>query len=192
MPPPGDSFGSSRQPPSTRVECSLVKLRFDVHHLADDAVGDHALEFAHRREAALVVAEREHHAGLSAAASTALRRPRLASAPAASRSTPACRARRPRKSAARAANAASPETPPARADRRSPRRSRSTVRSPWPWRNPRTSSGSLLTPRMKRRRLLLPCADSTMFLPQRPRPITAALIMMKVFCQAGGRKYGVV
>ena len=62
-------------------------------------------------------------------------------------------------------------------------RIRWTARSLWPRRNRATSSGSLLTPRMKRRRWLLPCTDSTMFLPQRPRPITAALIMGE-----GGRR----
>src|SRR5215475_8831401 len=49
--------------------------------------------------------------------------------------------------------------------------------------NSRTNSGSLLTPRMKRRRLLLPCTASTMFFPYRPRPTTAAFIM-------GGRAIG--
>jgi hypothetical protein len=40
------------------------EIAFDMHDVADDAVGHHALEFAHRREAALVIAQRERHAGL--------------------------------------------------------------------------------------------------------------------------------
>ena len=48
---------------------------------------------------------------------------------------------------------------------------------PWVLANSATSSGSLLTPRIKRRRPLLPCAASTMDLPQRPRPMTAASII---------------
>src|SRR6202035_955213 len=48
---------------------------------------------------------------------------------------------------------------------------------PWVLAKSATSSGSLLTPRMKRRRLLLPCTASTMDLPQRPRPMTAASII---------------
>ena len=40
------------------------EIAFDMHHLADNAVGHHALELAHRGKAALVVAEREGHAGL--------------------------------------------------------------------------------------------------------------------------------
>ena len=48
---------------------------------------------------------------------------------------------------------------------------------PWVLAKSATSSGSLLTPRMNRSRLLLPCAASTMDLPQRPRPMTAESII---------------
>jgi hypothetical protein len=41
----------------------------------------------------------------------------------------------------------------------------------------RASSGSLLTPWTKRSRVLLRCTALTSDLPQRPRPMTAALIM---------------
>src|SRR5260221_8380739 len=42
----------------------------------------------------------------------------------------------------------------------------------------RTVSGSLLTPRTKRRRWLLPCTALTMFLPHHPRPTMAASIIL--------------
>src|ERR1700686_3510899 len=50
---------------------------------------------------------------------------------------------------------------------------------PWVLAKPATTSGSLLTPRIKRKRLLLPCTASTMDLPQRPSPMTAASIIGK-------------
>jgi hypothetical protein len=39
------------------------EMTFNMHHLADDAIFDHALELAHRGKAALVIAAAERHAG---------------------------------------------------------------------------------------------------------------------------------
>ena len=64
MPPPGD-FTRVVAPAAFHAGRVLVgEIAFDMHHLADGAVGHHALELAHRGKAALVVAEREGHAGL--------------------------------------------------------------------------------------------------------------------------------
>ena len=63
MPPPGDSAGSSRQPPETRVECSLEKCPSICITLPISPLIDHALEFAHRGKAALVVAAAERDIG---------------------------------------------------------------------------------------------------------------------------------
>ena len=49
------------------------EMAFDVQHLADRAAGHHPLELAHRREAALIVAEAERHAGLGAGGNGACR-----------------------------------------------------------------------------------------------------------------------
>src|SRR6202035_997299 len=50
---------------------------------------------------------------------------------------------------------------------------------PWVLAKSATGSGSLLTPPMKRRRLLLPCTASTMDLRQRPSPMTAESIIWR-------------
>ena len=64
MPPPGDS-ARIVAPAAEHARRVLVgEIAFDMQHLADGAVGHHALELAHRGKAALVVAERERHAGL--------------------------------------------------------------------------------------------------------------------------------
>jgi len=39
----------------------VAEIGFDMHDLADRAAGHHTLELAHRREAALVIAEGERH-----------------------------------------------------------------------------------------------------------------------------------
>ena len=64
MPPPGDSRGSSRQPPLTRVECSLLKWPSTCSTSPIAPLGDDALELAHGSKAALVVAEAKHDLGL--------------------------------------------------------------------------------------------------------------------------------
>ncbi len=183
MPPPGDSRGSSRQPPSTRVECSLVKLpsicitspmrpsattrlssRIDEKQrlLLPRANGTPAFCVA---STALVASARVSasgfslHTGLPSAATAEICC--TCSECGVARNTAWTRG-----SAMAWSKSVESSKPLALA-------------------KSATSSGSLLTPRMKRRRLLLPCADSTMFLPQRPRPMTAALIMCFCFRLAG-------
>ena len=50
----------------------VAEVRLDVQHLADLSFGDDAAQRGHRRKAALVVAEREHDAGLAAGRDRAL------------------------------------------------------------------------------------------------------------------------
>ena len=67
MPNPGDSRGSSRQPPpATRVEYSLEKCPSMWRMSPSVPLVDHAPHRAHRGEAAPVVAAGERHAGAAA------------------------------------------------------------------------------------------------------------------------------
>ena len=185
MPPPGDSRGSSRQPPLTRVECSLVKLpsmcstspmvpcattrlssRIEEKQrlLLPSANGTPAFWIAATARSAsprVSASGFSHQTGLPAAATAEIWA--TCNECGVARNT-ACT----RGSATACSNSVDSSKPLAAA-------------------KSHTSSGSLLTPRMKRRRLLLPCTDSTMFLPQRPRPMTAASIMVGGYGRA--RKY---
>ena len=177
MPAPGDSAGSSRQPPETRVECSLEKCPSICMHLADLARLHHALELAHRGKAALVVAGAERDAGRLAPRRPRARLPR-GSAPAASRTRPACRRPPPCAPARHAANAAWPaEWPALRGSAMASFRSVDN-RKPCLAASSRASSGSLVTPCTMRRRSLLPWIEPRTVWPQRPRPTIAALIIV--------------
>ena len=117
MPPPGDSFGSSRQPPMHAGRMFVGEMAFDMQNLTERAGCRPDASVPASRETALVVAERERHAGLRTGGDRALGLAR-GSAPAAFRTTPACPRRQPPRPARHAANAAWPERSPRCRDRR--------------------------------------------------------------------------
>src|SRR5262249_8186507 len=174
-PKPGDSRGSSRQPPATRVEWSLEKCpstcmispseppatsafssRMDAKQrlLLPEPSGTPAFRQASTERAAsarVSASGFSHQIGL----------PARATAPTCSGCSECGVARK---------MACTSELSIASA--------RSVVSlNPCCCAKPRTSSGSLLTPWTKRSRSLWPCTAVTSDLPQRPRPMTAALIM---------------
>ena len=175
MPPPGDSRGSSRQPPFTRVECSLVKLPSIC--MTSPMVPSATTRLSSRIEEkqrlllpsakgtpAFCVAATARAASARVSASGFSDQTGLPAAATAEICSTCSECGVARNTACTRGSAIA---------------SSKSVESskPFALAKSATSSGSLLTPRMKCRRLLLPCTDSTMFLPQRPRPITAALIM---------------
>src|ERR1039458_2776706 len=176
MPPPGDSLGSSRQPPETRVECSLEKCpsicitlpisplsttrlssRIEAKHLLllplpRETLAARTAATARSASARVNASGFSHQTGLPAAATM--------------RTCSTCK--ECGVASMMACTSGSAMASLRSVDNRKPCLAASS----------RASSGSLVTPCTMRRRLLLPWMELRIVWPQRPRPTMATLIIV--------------